>query len=79
MDGSDPAPTAARVLAAARAYAQQRFPDLHVEVDEFGTPSLGHDDAETHFVRVQAGSSHVLLRVTLSRDGNDRVEPLTAI
>jgi hypothetical protein len=67
-----------RILNAARAYAEQAFPGLSVEVQVFGTPSLGPDDAETHFVTVRAGAEQVLLRVVLAPDGADRVEPLSA-
>lgn len=67
-----------RVLVAARAYMEQAFPGLPVEVLEFGTPSLGPDDAETHFVTGQAGATQLLLRVIFTPAGDDRVEPLSA-
>jgi hypothetical protein len=67
-----------RVLVAARAYMEQAFPGLPVEVHEFGTPSLGPDDAETHFVTGRAGATQLLLRVVFMPGGDDHVEPLSA-
>jgi hypothetical protein len=67
-----------RVLAAARTYLEQTLPGLAVEVHEFGTPSLGPDDAETHFVTARAGDTQLLLRVVFTPEGDERVEPLSA-
>lgn len=67
-----------RVLAAARAFAEREFPNVHFELREFGTPSLGPDNAETHFVVVDGQTVQTLLRVSLHPDGSAIVEPLSA-
>ena len=67
-----------QVLAAARAYGEQRLPGQKLELREFGIPSVGLDDSETHFVAIESEGTRLLVRVTLFPDGSVRVDPLTA-
>jgi len=67
-----------RVLEAARAYAEARLPGRPLVATEFGTPSLGLDDSETHFVAVEAPDNHLLVRVTIFPDGRVSACALTA-
>jgi hypothetical protein len=67
-----------RVLEAARAYAEARMSARPLVATEFGTPSLDLDDSETHFVAVEAPGDHLLVRVTIFRDGRVSACALTA-
>lgn len=67
-----------RVLEAARAYAEARMPGRPLVATEFGTPSLGLDDSETHFVAVEAPDNRLLVRVTVFPDGRVSACALTA-
>jgi hypothetical protein len=67
-----------RVLGSARAYAEAKLPGRPLVAAEFGVPSIGLDDSETHFVRIEADRDRMLVRVTLYPDGRLSVDPLTA-
>jgi hypothetical protein len=66
------------VLDAARSYGEGKLPGRRVDVEEFGVPSVGLDETETHFVSIEAEGIRLLARVTISPDGAVCVAPLTA-
>jgi len=66
------------VLESACAYAERRLAGRPLVATEFGTPSLGLDDSETHFVAVEAGGERLLVRVIIFPDGRTSAVALTA-
>lgn len=67
-----------RILAAARAFAEQGHVEGDVKIHEFGVPALGLDDTETHFVVIESDLDPLLVKVTIDLEGRARAERLTA-
>ncbi len=75
---NDPVAREERVLAAARSYGEERFADAELDIREFGIPSVGLDESETHFVAIETQGARLLVRVTIYPDASVRVDPLSA-
>jgi hypothetical protein len=75
---NDPVAREERVLSAARSYGEEQFPDSELDVREFGIPSVGLDESETHFVAIESQGTRLLVRVTIYPDASVRVDPLSA-
>lgn len=67
-----------RVVAAARAFAENVLPGKIVRIAEFGLPSVGLDDCATHFVAIEGDETSILACVTIAPNGSVSVDYLTA-